>query len=168
MGAFGHSQFPAFTTQLPAEAQGLLGSTLDPSDPLTNMMMAGSQAGNFWNFTGQGVLADAGMGGNPYAAEKAQQQQYAPSLAGLNSTLAPAELSRENTKVTSAPVEKVLVKIEECTEVVPPEEDDVNNNPDFFENAMTGKDGITPGLNGESWDSWINDGSWDVAPTSSQ
>lgn len=169
MGAFGHSQFPAFTTQLPAESQGLLGSTLDASDPLTTMMMAGGQPGNFWNFTGQGILAPAGIGGHSYNAEKLQQQQqYAPSLAGLNSTLAPAELSRENTKITSAPVEKPSTKIEDLTLLDDLGDEDANNNPDFFENAMMGKDGVTPGLNGDSWDSWINDGSWDVAPTSSQ
>lgn len=73
-------------------------------------------------------------------------------LASLISTLVPTELSPENTQVTSAPVEEALAKIEDLTQVDDLEVEIGNDSPDF-ENAMIGKDGITPGLNGDSWDS---------------
>lgn len=137
---------------------------MDPNDPLSNMMMAGGVAGNFWDFTSGGVLAKSGLGGMGHEKLQ-QQQQYAPSLAGLNTTLAPAELS--NNFSNDSKSISTIVKAED--DVI--EDEEVGNTLNqelFFENAMLGKDGTTPGLNGDSWDSWINDGSWDATPTASQ
>jgi hypothetical protein len=81
MNAFNNNFFqPA----LPGESQGLLGSTL-PNDPLTSMMMAGSNSlpGNYYNFsTNQPFPQSTGNG----------KQQTHPSFDGLTSTLAPSAL----------------------------------------------------------------------------
>jgi hypothetical protein len=82
MNTLPNDYFP-FTAQLPANAQGLLGSTLDPNDPLTHMMMAGS--GNlptsFYNFGPQPQAPTSMSTGG---------QQTHPTLDGLGSTLAPS------------------------------------------------------------------------------
>lgn len=74
--------FP-FTAQLPANAQGLLGSTLDTSDPINRMMMAGSGnlTASYYDF---GSHPRASTTGNPSG------QQTHPTLDGLGSTLAPS------------------------------------------------------------------------------
>lgn len=82
MSAF--NNLSPFTTQLPAEAQGLLGSTLDYSDPFSSRMMVGSGnlPGNYYNFGNQSPLQTSNIG----------EQQTHPSLDGLRSTLAPSVL----------------------------------------------------------------------------
>ncbi|KAH8687288.1 hypothetical protein BGZ60DRAFT_425201 [Tricladium varicosporioides] len=83
MGSRNNANYGPLSTALPAESQMLLGSTLDPNDPLTNMMMAGSDylMGNFYNFDAQlpGTIS-------------IDKQQTHPSFDGLNSTLAPSAL----------------------------------------------------------------------------
>jgi hypothetical protein len=71
---------PLFTTALPAESQMLLGSALDPQDPMTSMFMAGSQyiPNSYYNF-------DATL-------PPTLSVQLYPSFDGLNKTLAPSEL----------------------------------------------------------------------------
>lgn len=180
MGAFGQAVFP-FSAQLPAETQGLLGNPLSQGDPLTTMMMAGSDPNMFWNFN-QNPVNTMGVQSNnsPMGSNKLQEQvggpQNAPSFAGLNTTLAPASTMVPK----AAPITKPN-KIDLDAEVSPTsdgtgeEEIDFGNGGEnslssdlFFENAMIGKDGTTPGLNGDSWDSWIHDGSWGDIPTASQ
>lgn len=82
MNALPADYFP-FTAQLPANAQGLLGSTLDTTDPINRMMMAGSGnlPGSYYDF-----------GSQPQAPTNvnASGQQTHPTLHGLGSTLAPS------------------------------------------------------------------------------
>lgn len=77
-----HSTFP-FTTALSGNLQGLLGDTLNPNDPFTSQLMAGSGTlpGNFYDFSTQPEL--------PATTNIAKSQTH-PSFDGLTSTLAPA------------------------------------------------------------------------------
>jgi hypothetical protein len=77
-----NNNFGPFSTALPAESQGLLGSTMNMNDPLTQMMMQGSTTlpGNFYDFSNQSLPPTTSIG---------KEQSY-PNLDGLNSTLAPA------------------------------------------------------------------------------
>lgn len=87
VSAYDTNTFPAdyfpFTAQLPANAQGLLGSTLDTTDPINRMMMAGSGnlPGSYFDF---GSQQQAPSNVNPVG------QQTHPTLHGLGSTLAPS------------------------------------------------------------------------------
>ncbi|KAE8449982.1 hypothetical protein EG329_007121 [Mollisiaceae sp. DMI_Dod_QoI] len=73
--------FSPFTTQLPPEAQGLLGSTLDRNDPFNSMLMAGCDGlpSNYYDF---------GTPQTPATSNFAKQETH-PTLDGLGSTLAP-------------------------------------------------------------------------------
>lgn len=77
-----NNNFSPFSTVLPAESQGLLGSTMNMNDPLTQMMMQGSTTlpEKSYDFSNQSLPQTTSIG---------KQQPY-PSLDGLNSTLAPA------------------------------------------------------------------------------
>jgi hypothetical protein len=82
-----NNNFGAFSTvpPLPAESQGFLGSTFPFNDPLTSMMMAGSNGlpGNYYNSsTNQPFPQNLSSG----------KQQTHPSFDGLTSTLAPSAL----------------------------------------------------------------------------
>lgn len=151
MGAFTSTHMPSFSTQLPAETQGFLNGTLDPNDPLTSMMMAGNNnyGGITYNFEQQNSI--------PYRSanntvEVTKQNQHQTLPAGLDSTLAPAETDKAQKQATD--------------EEIPGDVGNLNEN--FFDNAMVNQSGTgTPSLEGENWDSWINDGQWDI-PTASQ
>jgi hypothetical protein len=72
-----------FTTALPAESQMLLGSVLDPQDPMTNMFMAGSQymPNSYYNF-------DVTLPPTISVGKDVSGGQLYPSFDGLNTTLA--------------------------------------------------------------------------------
>jgi len=74
-----YSEFGPLTTSLPAESQQLLGSALDPNDPLTSMFMAGSEnyAQPFYN---------------PVAPSLLKPRNFHPSYDGMSATLAPSAL----------------------------------------------------------------------------
>jgi hypothetical protein len=143
-----HSQFPydtsfdnfnsPFTTVLPAETQGLLGSTLDMNDPLSRMMMQGSTAlpGNFYDFSNQSLPQTTSIG---------KHQSY-PNPDGLSSTLAP--LSQDT-----------LQRPQDYSNT----QDFFNEALNAGSNGVTPAG--TPGLN--DWQSYINTDAWDV-PSSSQ
>jgi hypothetical protein len=78
--SFNNFNYP-FSIALPAESQGLLGSTLNMDDPLSQRMMQGSTnlPGNFYDFSSQSLPQTTSIG---------KQQSY-PSLDGLSATLAP-------------------------------------------------------------------------------
>jgi hypothetical protein len=128
-----------FTTALPAETQGLLGSTMNMNDPLSQMMMQGSTAlpGNFYDFSNQSLP--------PQTTSIGKHQSY-PSLDGLSSTLAP-------------PSQDTLQRPQDYS----------NTQDFFNEALNAGSNGVTPsgtpGLN--DWQSYINTDAWDV-PSSSQ
>lgn len=177
-GAFGQTNFP-FSMQLPGESQGFLNNTLNPNDPLTNMMMAGSDSSMLWNFNQNQQF---NMSASNMNASKLQEQQYvggpqhAPSVAGLNSTLAPPSSMEQSKPASHVKVDRINLDDEVSPTAIDSDDakfgdDGVDNNVGsdlFFENAMMNKDGTTPGLNGDSWDSWINDNSWSDVPAPSQ
>ena len=72
-----------FSTSLPAEAQMLLGSALDPHDPMTAMMMAGSEnLPQPWNYN------------NPMSMK--QRNGFHQGHDGMSATLAPSALDMSN------------------------------------------------------------------------
>ncbi|MCJ1390886.1 hypothetical protein MMC18_003747 [Xylographa bjoerkii] len=79
-----YQDFSPFTMSLPPESQMLLGSTLDPNDPLTSMLMAGSENfaqpyfNNTFNLNSTNVLS--------------KQSNFHPSYDGMSATLAPSAL----------------------------------------------------------------------------
>jgi hypothetical protein len=82
-----NSDLDLFTTALPAESQMLLGSALDPRDPMTSMFMAGSQymPDSYYNF-------DATLPPALAVGKDVSGGLLYPSFDGLNTTLAPSEL----------------------------------------------------------------------------
>jgi len=178
MGAFGQTTFP-FSMQLPGETQGFLGNTLNQSDPLTSMMMAGSDPSMLWNFNQNQNIGMPPQNINPNKMQEHQYvggPQHAPSVAGLNSTLAPPSSMEQSRVAPPAKVDRIYLDDEVSPTAVDSDDaqfgddgSDNNQSSDlFFENAMMNKDGVTPGLNGDSWDSWIHDGSWGDVPAPSQ
>ena len=74
-----------FSTSLPMESQMMLGSTLNPADPLTSMLMAGSEN-----------MAQPMLGYNHFSANtmnmNLKQSGFHPSYDGMSATLAPSAL----------------------------------------------------------------------------
>jgi hypothetical protein len=133
LGAFGDNNYCSFSTALPAESQMFLGSTLNPNDPLTSMFMAGADPSQFYDFTSQVPQI-------PQTMNVSKHLQY-PSFNGLNSTLAPSN-NQEASLDCSSFFDHAM---------------DSSRNGDFA-TTPTG----TPGVNGESWASFIDTDQWDV------
>ena len=132
MSPFNNNDFSNFSTALPAESQGLLGSTMNMNDPLSQMMMQGSNAlpGNFYDFGNQ-------PNGPPQTTSIGKQQSY-PTIDGLGSTLAPPPSSQE------------AIRSQEY-----------NNTDDFFNDALgDNSSGVTPSAN--EWDSYLNHDAWEI------
>ena len=74
-----YSDYSPLTTSLPAESQQLLGSALDPNDPMTPMFMAGSEgfAQPYYNSLPPSLL---------------KPRNFHPSYDGMSATLAPSAL----------------------------------------------------------------------------
>jgi hypothetical protein len=130
-------------TALSADAQGLLGSTFNPNDPLTNMMMAGSNNAptpNFFGFDTQ--LPTSGNTG---------KFQTHPTNNGLLSTLAPSVLDMNH----------------------PPETDYIHTNSFFDDAVNAGSNGQTPVMtpgqqHGDPWESYVNFDEWNNPMASQQ
>jgi hypothetical protein len=149
-----------FTTSLPPESQQMLGPGLDPRDPMTSMLMAGSE-----NYTSSSYYP----WGNMQGASKLEATR--PTFDGMFSTLAPsalensddfsttpsksAEGSNDNTTAPSAGLEFNFSQ----------------DNSNFkgisgFGSSLTressanglGSGQITPGEG--FWDSFVQDGGW--------
>jgi hypothetical protein len=133
MSAF-NNNFSPFSTALPAESQGLLGSTMNMNDPLTQMMMQGSNTlpGNFYDFSNQPLPQTTSIG---------KQQSY-PTLHGLSSTLAPAS--------SQEPMQRP--------------QDYINSQDFFNDALNADSNGVTPiGTPGTNdWQSYINADAWDM------
>lgn len=149
-----------FTTALPPESQQMLGPALDPRDPMTSMLMAGSE-----NFTSSpyypwgGVQASAKLGTTH------------PSFAGMFTTLAPSAL--ENSPDLSATAEKARPNSNEGASAASIGLD-FNVGQDNM--SLTGIPGLSTGLTRENstiglgsgqitpgegfWDSFVQDGGW--------
>jgi hypothetical protein len=151
-----------FTTSLPPEAQQLLGPGLDPNDPFTSVLMAGSETYTsspyypWGNAQGNGKLADTTITMNP-------------PCHGMSTTLAPSVL-------------------EPCTDVLPatkattPLSNDNNTVPSFGLGLNSSQESkifdpyscrdSTQGLvSGQVtpaegfWDSFVQDGDWSEEAT---
>ena len=147
---FGFQDFSPFSTALPAESQMLLGSALDPNDPLTSMMMAGSEnmaPSNFFNST---------------PASLSKQRNFHPSYDGMSATLAPSALDMSQgmfgtqPPTTSASLGKPGFQLA-FDSTFP---DFTKGQPMFGgPNSSNGSGTVTPGLDG-GWDAFINDNTW--------
>jgi hypothetical protein len=129
-----NNNFSPFTTALPAESQGLLGSMMNMNDPLSQMMMQGSDTlpGNFYDFSNQPLSQTTSIG---------KQQPY-PTVSGLNSTLAPAS----------------------SQELLQRPQDYNNSQDFFNDALNVDSNGVTPsGTPGNNdWASYINADAWDL------
>ena len=136
-----------FTTSLPTEAQMFLGPALDPNDPFTSMLMAGSE----------------NMAQPPYynyntCASTMKPHHFHPSYDGMSSTLAPSALDMSphfsysglpsSTSSESLATPGSNFGFDGCGH-------------DFRAHTVTGSGSgtVTPGID-NSWDSFINDNSW--------
>ncbi|KAG9242361.1 hypothetical protein BJ878DRAFT_175853 [Calycina marina] len=140
-----NNSYSPFSTALPAESQMFLGSTLDYSDPLSSLLMAGADHSQIYDF-------------NTHAQPEMQQlelnkQHAQQNYTGLNSTLAPSA-----GKITQASQVKAEEDIEQPS---------YDSHQSFFDQAFSNTPGGTPGVNGESWGSFIDTSLW-ATPSSSQ
>lgn len=136
-----------FTTALPRESQMLLGSALDPNDPLTSTLMAGSKA------------IKESVNHFDYTDVNYKQSRLHPSWDGMSATLAPSALdlspSRSNYDTPSSV----------STEPTVTSAYSYNFDGNFSDFKSTGytastqNGNISPG-NDPSWDSFIDDNSW--------
>ena len=143
--ASGYPDFGPLTTSLPAESQQLLGSALDPNDPLTSMFMAGSEsmAQPFYN---------------PVSPSLLKPRNFHPSYDGMSATLAPSALDmtpHHGLPMSLAPSGAMSA---------PPFQ--MSFDPSAFDfskgqlygsgNSSHGSGTATPGLDG-NWEAFIND-----------
>ena len=149
-----------FTTSLPPESQQMLGPALDPGNPMTSMLMAGSET----------YLS------NPYypwgnMQNPSKLAATTPSFGGMFSTLAPSAL--DNTNDPSASVAELAGDANDTSSALSAGLDlsstqDGTNSKSFpgygtgltRENSVTGfcSGQITPGEG--FWDSFVQDGGW--------
>ena len=149
-----YQDFSPFTMSLPPESQMLLGSTLDPNDPLTTMFMAGSESfrqpyfSNNFNLNSTNVLS--------------KQSNFHPSYEGMSATLAPSALHMSPLPTTynepaSASSESVPTSAYSfCLEGNPGDYKGIG----FLQSGSGAASGtVTPGID-SSWDAFIDDNSW--------
>lgn len=146
----GYQSFSPFTTSLPTESQLLLGSVLDPNDPFTSMMMAGSE--NMMQ---------------PYygsAPSLPKQQNFHPSYDGMSATLAPSALDISSPNTTNVPPNSA-VSSSSLSGTPPFSLGFADGAPDTKSQNFTRSDSShgsgsgTPVIDG-GWDAFINDNSW--------
>ena len=145
-GNFGSYQdLGPFTTALPMESQLMLGSVLDPNDPLTAAFMSGSEN-----------MMHSYYNANPAALSK--QRNFHPSYDGMSATLAPSALDMSTPSLSNPP---------------PVTSAALSNSPFPFDfegsmfdftkgqsvtrsNSSHGSGTATPGIDG-GWDAFINE-----------
>lgn len=149
-----------FTTSLPPESQQMLGPALDPHDPMTSMLMAGSESYN---------------SGSYYPWDNMQSPSKLdttrPSFDGMFSTLAPSALEDSNdfsttaTKPRSGSNESVAAPSDGLHFNFNQDSTNLKGMPGFGsglvrENSANslGSGQITPGE--AFWDSFVQDGGW--------
>lgn len=144
-----------FTTTLPPESQQMLGPALDPNDPFSAQLMAGSDA--FTNVAGY-PWADMshGVKGMPV---------HPSAWPGMSATLAPSAListptSAASTPGTSAPTTKDSVAPSSGLDFHFSQESKGLNlsNIDGFSSDAVDSGQVTPGEG--FWDNFVHDGSW--------
>ncbi|MCJ1296132.1 hypothetical protein MMC34_007697 [Xylographa carneopallida] len=149
-----YQDFSPFSMSLPPESQMLLGSTLDPNDPLTTMFMAGSESfpqpyfNSTFNLNTTNVLS--------------KQSNFHPSYDGMSATLAPSALHMSPLSTTynePAPASSESVS-------TAPYSFCLDGNPGDYKGlgflqcgsgAASGT--VTPGID-SNWDAFIDDNSW--------
>ena len=140
-----YQDFSPLTTSLPAEAQQLLGPSLDPNDPLTSMFMAGSE-----NLP------------QPFysAAPLHKPRNFHPSYDGMSATLAPSALDMAPHHGAYTPTLAPSGSMS-----APPFQmsfSDFDFTKGQLYNGGTSSHGsgtATPGIDG-GWDAFIDNGAW--------
>lgn len=139
-----------FSTSLPAEAQMLLGGALDPHDPMTAMMMAGSE--NFpqpWNYNNTASLKP--------------RNGFHQSFDGMSATLAPSalDMSHGNQQQYSIAPSSTLMAPAAGLMAGPYDSPvtEFSKIPMYSGHSSTGSGTVTPGADA-TWDAFINDNSW--------
>ena len=147
----GYSNVSPFTTSLPVESQMLLGSALDPNDPLTSMLMAGSE-----NMP------------QPYNYAHGAQQKprsFSQAYEGMSATLAPSALDMSPRHQTYRQPSNTMSMAPSSAPAYFSTFDgaisDFSKNQAFASGgSSTGSGAVTPGGIDGGWDSFINDNSW--------
>ena len=139
-----------FTTSLPIESQMLLGSALDPNDPMTSMFMAGSE----------NMPQPFNYNSTPSNLQKSCN--FSQSYDGMSATLAPSALDmsphHQNYNPPSTTMSSSLSASPAFYEASMP---DFSRSQLFpWSNSATGNGTATPGGIDGGWDAFINDTSW--------
>ena len=147
----GYSNIAPFTTSLPMESQMLLGSALDPNDPFTSMLMAGSESmPQQYDF-------------HPASSQK--PRSFNQTFEGMSATLAPSALDmsprhqtyHQPTATFSAHPVPTPSFLSAYDGALP----DFSKGQAFMGGASSNGSGTaTPGGIDGGWDSFINDTSW--------
>lgn len=133
----------------------LLGSTLDPNDPLTSMFMAGSEAlvQPYYNF-------------NP-SASMSKQRNFHPSYDGMSATLAPSALDMSPEQLnyhnlSSASSDSLTTPAYNFN--FDGALGDLKAGSLTRSSSTHGSGGATPAIEG-GWDAFINGNSWEENAT---
>lgn len=143
----GYPSFGPLTTALPAESQLMLGSVLDPNDPMTSMFMAGSEH-----------LIQPFH--NPMSPTQSKTPPVHPSYDGMSATLAPSALDMPTSGLSNLP------SAGSTTSLSTPFSSGLDGGLLDFKgqeftrsNSSQGSGTGTPGLDA-GWDAFINENSW--------
>jgi len=148
-----YSNYSPLTTALPMESQMLLGSALDPNDPFTSMLMAGSEnMPQPYNFP------------NPSALQKPRMPAY--PYDGMSATLAPSALDMSPRHQTYNQLPTTMSSAPASTSTFLSACD--NTMLEFSKgqmltagaNSSNNSGTVTPGGLDAGWESFINDSSW--------
>lgn len=152
-GMNGFSTTSPFTTSLPTEAQMLLGSALDPIDPFTSMLMAGSETlPQPYNY-------------NTISSNLQKPRSFNQSYGGMSATLAPSALDMSpRHQIYAQPSTTMYASPAPSPAFQFPYDGSLH---DFSKSQMypggtsaSGSGTVTPaGIDG-GWDAFINDTSW--------
>ena len=125
----------------------LLGSALDPNDPFTSMLMAGS------NHTQTPTLYDP----TSFISSPKPQNDFYPSFDGMNSTLAPNALSLSPSHQTTDGVSPNPAGSLKAADSLPANYGDLKGF-EFSASQASSDGGSKTPVDG--WDAFINDASW--------
>lgn len=148
----GFANMGPFTTSLPMESQMLLGSALDPNDPMTAMLMAGSEnMPQPYNYATQSTLS--------------KTPNVRQAFDGMSATLAPSALDMSPRHQNIGHPQSTIATMPSSTPAFQYAFD--QGTPDFSKGHMfasgtssCGSGPVTPGGIDGGWDAFINDNSW--------
>ena len=138
----GYPNDSPFSTALPAETQMLLGGALDPNDPMTAMLMAGSENFPQWNYN---------------QPSSTKPRSFHPSFDGMSATLAPSalDMSPGHQQYSTAPSGGAAPSLGRFDDSM----NDLSKSQMYSGNSCTASGTATPGADA-GWDAFINDSSW--------